>query len=269
MLAMDAVVGPDRPRWRRFVALGDSFTEGVGDERPDGTPRGWADLVATALAERTPGLQYANLAIRGRRFYRVLAEQVPAALDMQPDLVSFAAGGNDALRPGFDLNRMMDGFDGVVQTFRDSGADVVLFRFADLSQRLPLRRVLYERIVAMNEAVVDVGTRHGAHVIDLFSDPGLAHSAAWSADRLHLSPLGHRWVAAHVLSALGWPAEASWRALPEAVPVSWLRARQADARWVYTYLGPWIQRRLTGRSSGDGRAAKRPVLADVRNDTGG
>jgi lysophospholipase L1-like esterase len=263
MLGMQAPVGPSRPQWRRFVAIGDSFTEGVGDELPDGTLRGWADLVAASLARRSPGLQYANLAIRGRRFHRVLAEQVPAALEMGPDLVSFAAGGNDALRPGFDLDRMMDRFDAMVQTFRESGADVVLFRFADLSQRLPLKRVLYDRIVAMNDAVLEVGAQRGAHVIDMFSDPGLAHPAAWSVDRLHLSSLGHRRVAAHVLFALGWPEETSWLSLPEVKPASWLRSRGADARWAYSYLGPWIQRRLAGRSSGDGRVPKRPVLDEV------
>ncbi|HEX6339233.1 MAG TPA: SGNH/GDSL hydrolase family protein [Jiangellaceae bacterium] len=264
---MQAPVGPARPAWRRFVAIGDSFTEGVGDERPDGTLRGWADLVAASLARRSPGLQYANLAIRGRRFHRVLAEQVPAALEMRPDLVSFAAGGNDALRPGFDLDRMMDRFDAMVQSFRESGADVVLFRFADLSQRLPLKRVLYDRIVAMNEAVVEIGARRGAHVIDMFSDPGLAHPAAWSADRLHLSSLGHRRVAARVLDTLGWPEDPAWLSLPAAEPTSWLRSRGADARWVYAHLGPWIRRRLTGRSSGDGRLPKRPVLDEVF-DTG-
>src|SRR5512145_100241 len=123
MLDMRTPSGPPRPPWRRFVAIGDSFTEGVGDERPDGTLRGWADLVAASLASRAPGLQYANLAIRGRRFHRVLAEQVPAALEMNPDLVSFAAGGNDALRPGFDLDRMMSRLDHTVQAFRESGAD--------------------------------------------------------------------------------------------------------------------------------------------------
>lgn len=268
MLRMETAAGPARPPWRRFVAIGDSFTEGVGDERPDGTVRGWADIVATSLAERAPGLQYANLAIRGRRFHRVLVEQVPAALDMRPDLVSFAAGGNDALRPGFDLDRMMDRFDGMVQTFRESGADVVLFRFADLSLRLPLKRVLYQRIVAMNEAVMDVGTRHGAYVIDMFSDAGLAHPAAWTVDRLHLSPLGHRRVAAQVLRALEWPADPSWLAPPDPVAASWLRSRREDVRWAYAYLVPWIQRRLTGRSSGDGHVPKRPLLENVRHTAG-
>src|SRR5690606_1368601 len=99
---------------------------------------------------------YANLAIRGRRFNRVVAEQVPAALAMEPDLVSFAAGGNDLLRPTFELRPMIERFDDVVAGFRAAGADVIVFRFADLSRRLPLRRIVHRRVRALNEAVVEV-----------------------------------------------------------------------------------------------------------------
>ncbi|GAA3413406.1 hypothetical protein GCM10018952_29970 [Streptosporangium vulgare] len=119
-----------------FVALGDSFTEGVGDPLPDGTFRGWADLVAADLD--APGFGYANLAIRGRRFDDVVAQQVEVAIAMSPSLVSIAAGGNDALWRGFDLTTMRDRFDQVVARLRASGADVLLFTFPDLSVRLPL-----------------------------------------------------------------------------------------------------------------------------------
>lgn len=37
-----------------FVAVGDSFTEGMSDLLPDGTYRGWADLLAARLAARSP-----------------------------------------------------------------------------------------------------------------------------------------------------------------------------------------------------------------------
>lgn len=263
MLGMTAPAGRSERRWRRYVALGDSFTEGVGDPLPDGTLRGWADRVAGALAERTPDLLYANLAIRGRRFNRVVAEQVPAALQMEPDLVSFAAGGNDLLRPGFELGPMIERFDDVVAGFRAAGADVVVFRFADLSRRLPLRRVVRGRVVAMNEAVVEVGERHGAHVVDLFSDAILDHALAWADDRLHLSGLGHGRVASMVLGQLGLPAAPVTEPEAGRYAPSWLSARRADLHWAYTYLAPWVHRRLTGRSSGDRREPKRPVLAPV------
>src|ERR1700683_5293149 len=81
-----------------FVAIGDSFTEGLNDPLPDGGFRGWADRVAAVLAERVPGFRYANLAVRGKLLAEVIAEQLPSAIDMAPDLVSVAAGGNDVLR---------------------------------------------------------------------------------------------------------------------------------------------------------------------------
>lgn len=130
-------------RWRSFVAVGDSFTEGMDDAYPDGTYRGWADLVAIRLAaEAGPDFRYANLAIRGRLFPNVVAEQVPAALAMKPNLISFAAGGNDVLRRTFDPDALAARFDAVVGRLRSGGGDVVLFRFADVMARLPGQRLV-------------------------------------------------------------------------------------------------------------------------------
>lgn len=260
MLSMTASGGHRTTSWQRYVALGDSFTEGVGDPLPNGDLRGWADLVAAALTARSPDLRYANLAVRGRRFYRVVAEQVPMARQLAPDLVSFAAGGNDLLRPGFDLPRLMARFEEVVATFRAGGADVVLFRFADISRRLPLRGLLYRRITAMNQAVVEVGGRHEAYVVDLFSDPELADPRSWCDDRLHLSARGHRRVAVSVLASLGVPPLPARLTQTPAPALSWPAARAADVRWAYAHFGPWVHRRLTGRSSGDRRVPKRPAL---------
>ena len=56
-----------------YVAIGDSFTEGVGDELPDGRVRGWADQVALGLALASPEpVTYANLAIRESSWRRRL-----------------------------------------------------------------------------------------------------------------------------------------------------------------------------------------------------
>jgi lysophospholipase L1-like esterase len=254
-------------RWRSFVAVGDSFTEGLDDPYPDGlTYRGWADLVAGRLAalaaEAGSGFGYANLAVRGRLFDRVVTEQVPPTLAMAPDLVSFAAGGNDVLRRHFDPPKLVARFDAVVGELRAAGADVILFRFADVTRRLPGRRVVKPRVDILNDAVVATAQRHNAFLVDLWSDDEFANPLMWSVDRLHLSPAGHRRVAAHVLAALGVPAEPEWlTALPPPAPQRWLAARGADLRWAGEYLAPWVRRRLTGRSSGDTVTPKRPSLA--------
>ncbi|SDY20187.1 Lysophospholipase L1 [Micromonospora pattaloongensis] len=252
-------------RWGSFVAVGDSFTEGMDDAYPDGTYRGWADLVATALAAQAgPDFGYANLAIRGRLFPSVVAEQVPAALAMRPDLISFAAGGNDVLRRNFDAYALMERFDAVVGELRATGADVLLFRFADVMARLPGQRIVAPRVAILNKAVGETAERHGAILVDLFADDAFLHPLLWSRDRLHMSEHGHRRVAARVLTALGVECDPEWLLVPpKPAPTPWLAARGADLRWAGEHLAPWIKRRLTGRSSGDTVTAKRPVLAPL------
>lgn len=252
-------------RWRSFVALGDSFTEGMDDRYEDGRGyRGWADLVAANLAVRQKDFRYANLAVRGRLFPRVVEEQVPAALAMKPDLITFAAGGNDALRRGFQPEVLIENFDTTVRDLRAGSADVVLFRWADVTNRLPGGRIVGPRVEMMNRAVTETGERHGALVVDLWGDDAFRNTRLWSIDRLHLSAAGHRRVAAHVLEALGVTAEPSWlAAVPPPEKLSWTRARAADARWATQHLAPWIKRRLTGRSSGDLVQPKRPALEPV------
>jgi lysophospholipase L1-like esterase len=255
--------------WRSFVALGDSFTEGLDDPYPDSMRyRGWADLVAGRLAADVSAggdeFHYANLAVRGRLFGRVVAEQLPLARAMRPDLVSFAAGGNDALRRNFDATALVARFDGAVAGLRAGGADVLVFRFADVTRRLPGRKVILPRVEAMNRAVGETAERHGAHLVDLWHDDEFANPRLWSEDRLHLSAAGHRRVAAHVLSALGVAPDPSWLAsAPPPERRSWPAARAADARWAARHLAPWMRRRLAGRSSGDLVQPKRPELTPV------
>src|SRR5512142_2623698 len=98
--------------WRNFVAMGDSFTEGLDDPYPDGTYRGWADLVAARLAvESGPDFRYANLAIRGKVLDQLVDEQLDPTLAMRPDLISVAAGGNDVLRPVLDTHDLVTRFE--------------------------------------------------------------------------------------------------------------------------------------------------------------
>jgi len=250
-------------RWDSFVAVGDSFTEGLDDPYPDRSSyRGWADRVAEALAR--DGFTYANLAIRGRLLGQVVDEQVPAALAMSPALVSFAAGVNDALRRRFDPVTLLARFDATVARLRASGADVILFRSADTAYRLPGQRLVAPRLAVLNQAVARAAERHGAILVDLSTDEAFRHPGLWSIDRLHLSPEGHQRVAAHVLTALGLEPPAEWWRVPAPPPArSWLVARGEDLTWAGRHLVPWVRRRVTGRSSGDGLVAKRPALAPV------
>lgn len=111
------------------MAIGDSFTEGIGDPDPDspGGNRGWADRVAEELARDHPDFAYANLAIRGRLLQQIIDEQVGPAVELAPDLISVCAGGNDVLRPGSDPDALAEKIDVAIETLAATGATVVLF----------------------------------------------------------------------------------------------------------------------------------------------
>jgi lysophospholipase L1-like esterase len=253
--------------WRSFVAMGDSFTEGMSDAYPDGSYRGWADLVATRLAvDSGPGFGYANLAIRGRLLDQIVDEQLEPTLAMRPDLVSFAAGGNDILRPKADPAMLVARIDAVIGRIRATGADVVLFRFADVASHIPGgQRMIGARAAALNDGTREIAERHGAHLIDLFGDHAYLNPTLWSDDRLHLSELGHRRAAGHVLNSLGVGVDEDWMLVPPAPqPTPWRLARSADMRWARQHLAPWVGRHLRGVSSGDQITAKRPVLTPFK-----
>jgi hypothetical protein len=95
----------------------------------------------------------------------------------------------------------------------------------------------------------------------------LTDPRAWDEDRLHMSPEGHRRLALRVAEVLGVPVTERWdEPWPHSEPVGWTRARREDLTWVRESLGPWIGRRLTGRSSGDTVTAKRPELTRITKD---
>jgi lysophospholipase L1-like esterase len=244
-----------------FVALGDSFTEGVGDPYPDGTCQGWADRFARQLGAVSPGLRYANLAIRGKVVSQVVAEQLPVALELGPDLVSIAAGGNDLLRPRADTRAVAASFEEAVAALRSAGSQVVVFTGFDPGG-FPVIRLIRDKVAAYNDGLRAIARRYDCLHVDLWSMTVLADRREWCPDRLHLAPDGHRRVALRVCEVVGVPVSEDWRQpLAPALPRrSWVDARRDDLNWARAYAGPWLQRRLRGVSSGDGMTPKRPDL---------
>ena len=259
-----------------FAALGDSFTEGLADLGADGTYRGWADRFAEILAEGNPRLRYANLAVRGKLLGEVVAEQLPPALAMAPDLVSIAAGGNDLLRPGADPDVLAGAFEGAVAQLRAGGAQVMVLTGFD-PRTFPVIRWIRGKVAVYNMHLRGIAERYGCILVDLWSMPVLCDPRVWSDDRLHLTSEGHRRVALRACEALAMTAE-DWRApldgpallappgaAAAASPLvrsqaAWLAARRTDARWMRLYALPWVRRRIRGASSGDGVLAKRLEL---------
>jgi lysophospholipase L1-like esterase len=251
----------------RFVALGDSQTEGLGDGDDTTGLRGFADRLAEQLAVHNPGLQYANLAVRGRLAGQVREGQLDAALALRPDLASVAAGVNDLLRPGFDADQVAGHLEAMFAALTAQGAHVITVTFPDPANITPLARRLSPRCAALNERIREAAARHGVTVADTGSPSITADPRLWSPDRLHASPLGHELIAAALADALRLPGSSdAWtHPLPAPAtpfPTGW-RATAAEVRWAASFLGPWLGRRLRGRSSGDGRTAKRPALLPV------
>jgi len=237
----------------RYVAIGDSFTEGVGDELPDGRPRGWADLTAQGWANALgEPIAYANLAIRGKLIDPIVAEQLEPALALKPTHLSFNGGGNDILRPRASVARVVDSFSQVLRRCDEEGVQVILLSGANPSGQLPLRRVIQRRGDLLSDAVVErVADRPDIIRALNWPDRELSTPPYWSEDRLHMNHRGHHRVAARVLDALGLAVPADWWSLPD-VPPPGLRG----AAYYRAHVAPWVRRRLTRTSSGDGRKPK-------------
>lgn len=245
----------------RFAALGDSFTEGVGDELSDGYVRGWADLFAEGVARSTTQqVDYANFAIRGKLLAPIIAEQLEPAIALGPTLVSFAGGGNDMLRPNVDVATLVKQTERTLHAFLDIGAEPFMLTTGNFSQWMPMGDRIQERgdeFVAAASALAD---KLGIPYVNNWIDPELTKRQYWAEDRLHLGPIGHRRVAANALTALGFQVPEDWQLQLEDIDAP---TRLENAKFAVQYVAPWIKRRLTGKSSGDGRLAKYPEWVTI------
>ncbi|MFI8828284.1 SGNH/GDSL hydrolase family protein [Streptomyces sp. NPDC053431] len=253
----------DKNAFGSYAAIGDSFTEGVGDPGPDGAYVGWADRFAVLLADQLPeldGFRYANLAVRGRLLDQIVAEQVPRAKELAPDLVTFCAGGNDIIRPGTDPDDVAERFERAVADLTSAVGTVMVTTGFDTRDVILLKH-LRGKIATYNGHVRAIADRYGCPVLDLWSLRSVQDRRAWDEDRLHLSPEGHTRVALRAAQVLGLPVPADpeqpW---PPQPPRGTLEVRKDDIHWAKEYLVPWIGRRLRGESSGDHVEAKRPDL---------
>ncbi|MER5641468.1 SGNH/GDSL hydrolase family protein [Kitasatospora sp. NPDC002227] len=247
---------------RSYAALGDSFTEGLNDPGPNGQYAGWADRLAALLAERRPDgdFRYANLAVRGRLLDQIVAEQVPQIRELQPELVTFCAGGNDILRPGSDPDEVAERFEAAVLQLQQHAGTVLVATGFD-TRGVPVLGLLRGKIATYNGHLRAVADRTGCVVADLWALKSVHDRRAWSEDRLHLSPEGHQRVALLAARSLGLELdqdpEAPWPAQAGQTPAD---ARRENLQWAREYLIPWVGRRLRGESSGDHMEAKRPDL---------
>jgi len=249
----------------RLVCLGDSFTEGVGDDDPayPNGVRGWADRTAEQLAAQRPEFRYANLGVRGKLLGQVLAEQLEPALEMRPDLVTLYAGGNDVMRPKVDIDALTDELEKAVVRLTESGAKVMLFTGVDGVEDA-LFRTIRGRVAIYNEHVRVIAARHGTALVDMWSMRRLRDRRLWAPDRLHLNALGHTEIAIAVLDTLGAPHTLSPAELGPRETLPPRERRAQNLQWGKEHAVPWLRRRLRGESSGDTLAPKRPTLETIK-----
>lgn len=269
-----AAAGPERPPytpnetahpWRRMVAIGDSFTEGIGDPDPlrPGGHRGWADRVAEVLAAQVDDFAYANLAVRGKLIGQIVADQLEPAIALRPDLVTFSAGGNDVIRPGSDPDAVAQQFEDAVIRLSSDGATVVVFTGID-TNFTPVFRGIRGRVAIYNENIRAIAERYDCIVADQWALKEVQDMRFFDDDRLHYNSLGHHEVARMVLRALNVPNDLQ-AMQPEPLPrLTWRAARTNDIVWARTHLVPWVLRRVRHQSSGDAITAKRPDALPVQ-----
>lgn len=262
-----SVVAP--PRWRRYVALGDSLTEGLCDtsRMPAGEYRGWADRLALLLALASPAdaaVEYANLAVRSRKVADAVEDQLPSAVGLRADLVSVLIGANDLVGPRADAAGLATRLGESVLQLRGTGADVLLV--LPFMPGRPAARLFEHRFGVFAERLAEVVDGAGVRLLDVRADPGLVDPGTWAADRVHLNSAGHRALAYAAAGVLGVPDAAELERLERAVHDDGAEPDRpvGDAEWLARYAAPWVLRRLRGRTAGDGRDAKRPGLAPVR-----
>jgi lysophospholipase L1-like esterase len=261
---------PLRPHpFRRYVAVGDSFTEGMSDEHPAraGVYVGWADRLADRLARdaAAAGEQfgYANLAVRGRLLADIAGPQVDAALELAPDLVSIVGGGNDLLRGRVDVDALADLLEQAVARLAATGARVIMATPVD-PVAAPLLGRARGRYATYAAHTWSIARRHDAVMVDLWGVRALRDARLWAPDRIHMTTEGHRRVAASAYTALGFPADEDWTTpLPTAPQLPRAHRVVAHARWARHHLAPWVGRRVWGASSGDAVTAKRPAVLPV------
>ncbi len=256
--------------WTRYVALGDSITEGFCDPAPAKTGPvpgaewlGWADRLAVILDGHArlgrTSFEFANLAVRGRRIAHVVENQIPRAIGLRADLVSVMIGGNDLMSPKADPDALATRLEEGIRRLRSSGANVLLANCFD-PQFAFFLKPFRGRAAVFNADIWSIARANEASVLDVWGIREFQQTSMWAADRVHLSTLGHRLLAARAAHVLGIPyAEIAARSPsaadaqappPDALPFS---------TWLRVYAIPWAGRRLRGVSAGDGLGPKLPV----------
>ncbi len=255
-----------QPRFNRYVALGDSSTEGVDDPDGAGGYRGWSQRLAERLAAQGGELLYANLAVRGLTTAQVRERQLSAAVAMRPDLATLFCGTNDVTRPGFDAERVAADIASMQRALVGAGATVLSFTLPDLTPVMPLARFIAPRIRALNHALAAASRSTGSIFVDFAAHPVATDRRLWSEDRIHANSAGHARITDALSQALALPGSTgAWmQPLPPLAKRSVAQWCGAELTWLARHLLPWMVQGAIRRSASAGRLPKRPELTPLQ-----
>jgi lysophospholipase L1-like esterase len=227
-----------------FAILGDSAASGVGDSDKNGVTRGWGYYLAKHFQDP---LVYINLSRPGAQSAEVLEDQLPKALMFKPDIAAVIVGGNDALRNGFDPDKLHQNLRATISELKKSGAEVLLLQLHDPTQIVPLprllARVLSRRINAVNRVIHSVGREFNAQILLTRSIQDIYERKVWHVDRMHPSKYGHQLMATHFREIL---LRRNWRIEPitiEETPATSKKSKMLWMLWMLKNGTPWFFKR--------------------------
>jgi len=225
--------------WKRFVVIGDSVASGVGDTVDGYTPMPWCDRIASELAAQCPGFDYLNLGERELRAFEVREQQLDKAMAFQPDLALVVCGGNDALRKGYDPEKVDAELASIIGSLRESGAEVITIGMFDTAYapiiRDAVRQLVSARMRRLSNGTAGIGASHGTIHVNLTGHPAESDPGMYSADGLHGNLRCHAICAAEVVRALG--AHLGRDAQPLQAPFA---PKAPERATVVAWLGPLI-----------------------------
>ncbi|PFM26608.1 lipase [Bacillus cereus] len=189
--------------WKRFVAIGDSFTEGIGDEVERITLKSWVDHFVQLCVN---DIEYANFAKRGLVTKEIRSQQLEKALAFKPDLVSLIAGANDVLKGRWNLQTYKNDMEFMIDKLSKTGADIMIANLPDFTVRLPLasekKQVIKEQLLEANEVIFSLSREYKLHHVDFWNHHVVNDNTLWSTDFIHPNSKGYVKVAELIFNSL-------------------------------------------------------------------
>jgi acyl-CoA thioesterase I len=175
-----------------YVAIGASETVGVGANDP--ARDGWVPQLAQLLG---PDTHLSNLGVSGTLLSTALTDQLPLAVQEQPDLVTVWLAVND-----LDAHVPLESYSADLETLlatlaRQTSARILVGSVPDLAQVPAYKAVdpvlLRAEVGRWNAAIAQVAGRHGAVVVDLYAEYAELgrHPEYISGDGFHPSTAGY------------------------------------------------------------------------------